>query len=444
MERARWVFAITCPALMAGFLQFTDVRAQVPSPAGSAVLNSSASCVLTISCPPDMTIECDLSTDPVMTGTATYSASAECGAVTLTYSDAVTPGACPEAKTIARTWTAASFSGDVASCVQTITVQDTKAPGFQCPSNLSVKCLSGVPSCTFGGIGALDNCGGFFPVVCSRADNGGHGCLGDPLIFTDTYTTADNCGNATSCQRTITVVDDVAPILTGCPPNQTIECASALPLCDPGVTASDNCNPSILVSCSDGPLVGGPCGGAIARTYRATDPCGNTSSCTQIFTVNDDKAPVVTTSPDIVRNSDPGQCGATVTYASSALDNCQGAMVVDCNPPSGSFFSIGTTIVTCSATDACGNAGGHIIRVTIFSCRCHHDPICDSITNILDVQGVINVAFRAQLEQFDTDCQRSREDVDCNGYVDIIDVTKMVNVAFRGADPATEFCEPCP
>ncbi|MBI3871807.1 MAG: hypothetical protein HY304_01875 [candidate division Zixibacteria bacterium] len=76
-------------------------------------------------------------------------------------------------------------------------------------------------------------------------------------------------------------------------------------------------------------------------------------------------------------------------------------------------------------------------------CACHADPKCDGVTNVLDVVGIINVAFRGLPEPIDPDCPKSREDVDCKGVVGVPDVVHMVNVAFRGQDPASNFCDPC-
>lgn len=51
---------------------------------------------------------------------------------------------------------------------------------------------------------------------------------------------------------------------------------------------------------------------------------------------------------DITQSNDPGQCGAVVTYsAGGAGDDCG---TVSCSVPSGSFFPVGTTPVTCSST----------------------------------------------------------------------------------------------
>ena len=44
-------------------------------------------------------------------------------------------------------------------------------------------------------------------------------------------------------------------------------------------------------------------------------------------------------------------------YALSATDAVDGAVPVSCAPRSGSFFKVGRTHVTCSATDSSGNTG---------------------------------------------------------------------------------------
>lgn len=81
----------------------------------------------------------------------------------------------------------------------------------------------------------------------------------------------------------------------------------------------------------------------------------------------------------------------------------------------------------------------------VCNCPCSGDPYCDGIIcNVQDVLTTIGVAFRGQSAVGDPLCPRARTDVDCTGATNIVDVTRVVNVAFRGADPATEFCDPCP
>jgi hypothetical protein len=80
----------------------------------------------------------------------------------------------------------------------------------------------------------------------------------------------------------------------------------------------------------------------------------------------DTTAPVLANVPGdlAVTTSDPG--GAVVTYpAPTATDNLDPAPVVGCAPPSGSIFTIGTTTVTCTATDATGNSSSVTFDVTV-------------------------------------------------------------------------------
>ena len=44
-----------------------------------------------------------------------------------------------------------------------------------------------------------------------------------------------------------------------------------------------------------------------------------------------------------------------MSFTVTAADNCPGVSF-SCTPPSGSFFDVGVTPVTCIATDATGNA----------------------------------------------------------------------------------------
>ena len=75
--------------------------------------------------------------------------------------------------------------------------------------------------------------------------------------------------------------------------------------------------------------------------------------------------------------------------------------------------------------------------------NCHGDPICDGVVNVLDVVGVVNVAFRGTLAVTDPGCPYELTDAECDGVTNVIDVVRFVNVAFRGSDPAVEFCDEC-
>ena len=83
------------------------------------------------------------------------------------------------------------------------------------------------------------------------------------------------------------------------PANVTRECGSTTAPGDTGMaTATDGCG-SASVTFSDS--VSYPCPGSqiITRTWTATDLCGNTSVGTQIITLSDTTAPVLTIPPSV-------------------------------------------------------------------------------------------------------------------------------------------------
>ena len=54
-----------------------------------------------------------------------------------------------------------------------------------------------------------------------------------------------------------------------------------------------------------------------------------------------------------------------MSYTVTAKDDVDPSPVVDCKPPSGSTFPLGATTVTCTATDASGNAATGSFTVTV-------------------------------------------------------------------------------
>jgi hypothetical protein len=69
----------------------------------------------------------------------------------------------------------------------------------------------------------------------------------------------------------------------------------------------------------------------------------------------------------------PPTTSTTVTYpAPIATDNCPGVTTM-CNPASGSTFPVGTTTVTCTATDTAGNTATCSFSVTVFNGRLQDD-----------------------------------------------------------------------
>ncbi|MFD4232754.1 HYR domain-containing protein [Streptomyces sp. NPDC058542] len=88
--------------------------------------------------------------------------------------------------------------------------------------------------------------------------------------------------------------------------------------------------------------------------------------------VNDVDVPVVTVDDRTARA--PGDDGVRIDYTATATDPQDGALPVTCTPPSGSLFPVGTTTVTCSATDSAGNTGADTARFEVLEPVVPPDP----------------------------------------------------------------------
>jgi hypothetical protein len=102
------------------------------------------------------------------------------------------------------------------------------------------------------------------------------------------------------------------------------------------------------------------------HTYevRAIDVLGGTASCTGSFAIVDTTAPSITTPGDLSVDA-TSPAGAVVNFTTSATDIVDPNPALSCTPASGSTFSIGTTAVTCSATDASGNGNQASFNVDV-------------------------------------------------------------------------------
>jgi hypothetical protein len=73
---------------------------------------------------------------------------------------------------------------------------------------------------------------------------------------------------------------------------------------------------------------GNSCPEVITRTYRVTDACGNTAECSQLFTIDDNTAPIISCPPNLTALLDVSEHPAYATYSDFvaaggiASDNC--------------------------------------------------------------------------------------------------------------------------
>ena len=100
-------------------------------------------------------------------------------------------------------------------------------------------------------------------------------------------------------------------------------------------------------------------------TCSATDVAGNTGTASFTVEVQDVKKPIVTVPSDFFVEA-TGVSGATVSYNGvSAVDDVDGPVGVTCGPASGTVFPLGTTTVTCTASDTAGNTGENSFEVMV-------------------------------------------------------------------------------
>ena len=191
--------------------------------------------------------------------------------------------------------------------------------------------------------------------------------------ITRTWRATDVAGNYSECDQIITVHDITKPVIT-CPAPVTVNCQDNHTSASTGVaTATDNCagTTNIAITQSDVSTQVADINSAghynytITRTWRATDVAGNYSECDQIIKVQDITKPVIITTPsNVLTNNDAGICGAVVSFAATASDNC-GPVAITYSKNPGTVFPVGTTSVTVTATDVSGNVLTATFEVTV-------------------------------------------------------------------------------
>jgi hypothetical protein len=290
------------------------------------------------------------------------------------------------------TLTITDTNGCISTCSKTVMVEDVTPPIIMCPAiNAQYPMNNGSNYYTAVGTEfnatATDNC-----TIISITHNlsysssttleGYHFPLGSTTV---TWTAIDACGLSSTCQIIITVIDDQPPLIT-CPPAITVQCAQDVPspyisyaaFVAAGGFATDNNQiyPALFSVFGNDVITNHSCVNryTITRTYQITDLSGNSARCTQTITVNDQIAPVITCPANQVFCET--QDNSFIIPSLAATDNCGGAVNIafvitgatertgSGNDASG-HFNTGTSTISWTVTDVCGNLSTCIITVTI-------------------------------------------------------------------------------
>ncbi len=119
-----------------------------------------------------------------------------------------------------------------------------------------------------------------------------------------------------------------------------------------------------------------------AYIYQEEQPQGDTT------------APIISGLNNLTRTA-TSSSGAAATFSPTATDDVDGTVPVTCAPTSGSIFQIGTTTVTCTATDSAGNmASGNFTVTVTYAWSGFLQPINQDGSSIFKLGSTIAIKFQ--------------------------------------------------
>lgn len=291
---------------------------------------------------------------------------------------------------------------DVNGCTDTasVTIMEPRALETTITSSTDASC----PSSSDGSATVLAN-GGAPGYTYSWAPSGGNNATATGLSAgTYTATVTDSNGCSDSSTVIIEGIDSTAPT-ANCVAPFTVQLdangQASIAATDIENGSTDNCGIaaiSIDVTDFDCSNIGDN-----TITLTVTDTSGNSSTCTTTVTVEDSIDPIISCLENIVVNTNPGDCFATVNFSNAlAIDNCSVVSVVQTDGlPSGSQFPVGVSTVEFTATDTSGNTSICTFDITVED---NEAPlaVCENITIQLDEFGSASITA-AELDGGSTD-----------------------------------------
>jgi len=236
------------------------------------------------------------------------------------------------------TCTSPDFTDPVIFCPQDVFVQATNA------ANCGMLVSYSLPSVS-------DNCPSGLSVQCSPSSWSFFSVGTTTVICTAT----DASNNSSACTFDVVVTENIPPTIV-CPQDLFIQatnsCGIRLDYSPFWFLVDDNCY-DFSLECypSSGSFF--PYGTTTVNCVN-TDVSNNTANCSFDVTISGNIPPVISCPPDIfAQATNTSNCGTVVDYPYPSV-NCPG-VAIQCNPPPTSFFSLGTTTVTCTATDGSNN-----------------------------------------------------------------------------------------
>ena len=224
-------------------------------------------------------------------------------------------------------------------------------PVITTPGDLSASATSSAGAAVSYGVTVTSANGDAATVECTPPSGATFPLGRTAVLCTALDTTTGAAGVATFG---VTVVD--GPPVISAPSELTAEATTALgALVSWDATATDAVDGPVPVDCA--PMSPAQFLLDIDTTVScsAKNAAGETATASFVVKVRDTTPPTLCALPNVKIGTNAG-AGAFVTFATCASDLVDGSDPVTCDHPSGSFFPVGNTVVTCSATDAHGNS----------------------------------------------------------------------------------------
>jgi Secretion system C-terminal sorting domain len=262
---------------------------------------------------------------------------------------------------ISRSVSVTDDCGNSASFGQLVHVLDTTNPEVEStPENLIISCLDEIPAIDEEPVFS-DNCDAALTIVPNEYTED----LDCGSIIYRTWTATDACGNTAQAVQTITIIDEIDPVINPYEPFVTFECA--IPEGFVGITAYDSCG-EVTIDWSETETSGG-CLGYRLRDYVVTDECGNTSTAQIIIHLIDETGPTI-----VAPESYTVQCYDAPTEMPTVeiFDNC------DNNPE---LLSATSEIVT---VDDCTY---QIVWQWIAQDDCFNESIATTVVTVTDTES---------------------------------------------------------
>ena len=326
-----------------------------------------------ISCPLNLSLTCAKDVPPLYLSIATAVDNCSAQVETKLLGETRVNQTCMNRFTLIRTFKATDDAGNTSTCSQVISVNDNEAPHFneQAPTSpLNVSCYSDVPPVySFTG---RDNCAEELDdITAAFKEVKTPGACENKYTLTRTWTLSDDCGNTSVYTQVINVNDNEGPQFNSQPASLiSVHCASEIPDA-PDLTAVDNCyDPAAPVTVTLNEVISEQlCANKfkLTRTWTATDACGNTSTASQIITVNDNQPPVFEGSPPT--SGITVSCTKDIPAAptQTATDNCVGTPAITFSEVKTNVQCVNRYTLTRKwvASDACGNTASRTQIITV-------------------------------------------------------------------------------